>query len=71
MSSGVASNLASRNEHNKSSLEPKEPEANLESKPDEEHSQQAFPEGGARAWSVAAGCAGILSCTFGYVNAFG
>ena len=30
-----------------------------------------FPEGGARAWSVALGCAGILFCTFGYINAFG
>lgn len=30
-----------------------------------------FPEGGARAWAVALGCAGILFCTFGYINAFG
>jgi hypothetical protein len=30
-----------------------------------------FPEGGARAWAVAAGAAGVLFCTFGYSNAFG
>ncbi|KAF7863218.1 hypothetical protein EAF04_007300 [Stromatinia cepivora] len=30
-----------------------------------------FPDGGARAWSVAAGAAGVLFCTFGYINAFG
>lgn len=30
-----------------------------------------FPEGGFRAWSVAAGAGGILFCTFGYANAFG
>lgn len=30
-----------------------------------------FPEGGARAWAVAAGTAGALFCTFGYCNAFG
>lgn len=30
-----------------------------------------FPDGGARAWSVAAGTAGVLFCTFGYTNAFG
>jgi hypothetical protein len=30
-----------------------------------------FPEGGARAWSVALGTAGVLFCTFGYANAFG
>lgn len=31
----------------------------------------AFPDGGARAWSVAAGAAGVFFCTFGYVNNFG
>ncbi|KAK2787237.1 hypothetical protein FQN52_007326 [Onygenales sp. PD_12] len=31
----------------------------------------AFPEGGARAWSVALGTAGVLFCTFGYANGFG
>ncbi|TGO82216.1 hypothetical protein BPOR_0887g00020 [Botrytis porri] len=30
-----------------------------------------FPDGGARAWSVAAGAAGVLFCTFGYINSFG
>lgn len=30
-----------------------------------------FPDGGVRAWSVAAGAAGVLFCTFGYINAFG
>lgn len=30
-----------------------------------------FPEGGARAWSVAIGASGVMFSTFGYVNAFG
>jgi hypothetical protein len=30
-----------------------------------------FPEGGARAWSVAAGATGIIFCSLGYCNAFG
>lgn len=30
-----------------------------------------FPEGGARAWMVAAGTASILFCTLGYTNSFG
>jgi hypothetical protein len=30
-----------------------------------------FPEGGARAWSVVAGAAGITFCSLGYCNAFG
>ena len=30
-----------------------------------------FPEGGARAWAVAAGTAAALFCTLGYSNAFG
>jgi hypothetical protein len=30
-----------------------------------------YPDGGARAWFVAAGAAGILFSTFGYANAFG
>lgn len=30
-----------------------------------------FPEGGLRAWSVAAGHAGAMFCTFGYINSFG
>lgn len=30
-----------------------------------------FPEGGARAWSVALGATGVLFCTFGYNNAYG
>ncbi|PQE15489.1 riboflavin transporter MCH5 protein [Rutstroemia sp. NJR-2017a WRK4] len=30
-----------------------------------------FPDGGARAWAVTAGAAGLLFCTFGYINAFG
>jgi MFS family permease len=33
--------------------------------------QAAFPDGGARAWLVAAGAAGVLFSTFGYANAFG
>lgn len=68
MSSGVTSTPTSRNEHNNPSLEPVEQEAGSKS---EEPGQPSFPEGGARAWSVAAGCAGILFSTFGYINAFG
>ncbi|KAH8802923.1 monocarboxylate permease-like protein [Xylogone sp. PMI_703] len=30
-----------------------------------------FPEGGARAWGVAIGTAGVLFCTFGFANSFG
>lgn len=30
-----------------------------------------FPDGGFRAWSVAAGHAGAMFCTFGYINSFG
>ena len=30
-----------------------------------------FPEGGTRAWLAASGAAGVLFCTFGYVNALG
>ncbi|OGM42350.1 hypothetical protein ABOM_007909 [Aspergillus bombycis] len=30
-----------------------------------------FPDGGSRAWSVAAGAAGLMFCAFGYVNSFG
>ncbi|KAB8279162.1 MFS general substrate transporter [Aspergillus minisclerotigenes] len=30
-----------------------------------------FPDGGLRAWSVAAGAAGLMLCAFGYVNSFG
>ncbi|KAJ5782241.1 hypothetical protein N7457_004015 [Penicillium paradoxum] len=30
-----------------------------------------FPDGGARAWSVAASAAGLMFCSFGYINAFG
>jgi hypothetical protein len=31
----------------------------------------AFPEGGARAWSVAIGTAAVAFCTMGYINSFG
>lgn len=31
----------------------------------------AFPEGGARAWSVAVGATLVLFSTLGYVNSFG
>lgn len=31
----------------------------------------AFPDAGLRAWSVAAGHAGAMFCTFGYINSFG
>ena len=33
--------------------------------------EMTFPEGGARAWFVAAGTAGVLFCTLGYANSFG
>lgn len=33
--------------------------------------EMTFPEGGARAWFVAAGAAGVMFCTLGYVNSFG
>lgn len=44
--------------------------------PDKEHGKETpgeddFPEGEARAWSVAAGTAGVLFCSFGYLNSFG
>lgn len=70
MSSNPLSDSPSRNEHNKTSLNPIEQQAGLESK-SEEPEQLPFPDGGGRAWSVAAGCAGILFCTFGYINSFG
>jgi len=38
---------------------------------EEQLSETTFPEGGARAWAVAAGCGFVLFATFGYVNAFG
>ncbi|EGE77998.1 riboflavin transporter MCH5 [Blastomyces dermatitidis ATCC 18188] len=31
----------------------------------------SYPDGGARAWAVAAGTSGVLFCTFGMANAFG
>ena len=30
-----------------------------------------FPEGGARAWWVAAGNGGVMFCTLGFINTFG
>ena len=51
-----------------------DPENSVEIKPTEEPSAATihnFPEGGARAWSVAVGAAGVIFCTFGYANAFG
>jgi hypothetical protein len=30
-----------------------------------------FPDGGITAWSIALASAGVLFCTFGYVNSFG
>jgi hypothetical protein len=33
--------------------------------------EDTFPEGGARAWSVAAGTAGVTFCTLGYLNSYG
>ncbi|ODH34120.1 hypothetical protein ACO22_03165 [Paracoccidioides brasiliensis] len=37
----------------------------------DEKLENSFPDGGARAWSVALGTSGVLFCTFGYVNAYG
>jgi hypothetical protein len=51
-----------------------DPENSIEIKPTEEPSAATihnYPEGGARAWSVAIGAAGVIFCTFGYANAFG
>jgi hypothetical protein len=33
--------------------------------------ESEFPEGGARAWMVAAGTASVMFCTLGYTNSFG
>jgi len=33
--------------------------------------EDTFPEGGARAWCVAVGTAGVTFCTLGYLNSFG
>lgn len=33
--------------------------------------EDAFPEGGLKAWAVVAGAFCVLFCTFGYLNAFG
>jgi len=37
----------------------------------EDAAEDTFPEGGARAWSVAAGTAGVTFCTLGYLNSYG
>jgi hypothetical protein len=58
------------NKHSKIPLDSTNQDAGLEPT-SEKTSQLEFPDGGARAWSVAAACAGILFCTFGYVNSFG
>lgn len=48
-------------------------EASLETPIEKTATERAmeFPDGGAKAWSVAIGAAGVLFCTFGYANAFG
>jgi hypothetical protein len=52
--------------------EPSSDEKTLDEKPEgQAFGEITFPEGGARAWSVAFGAAGTLFCTFGYANAFG
>jgi hypothetical protein len=38
---------------------------------DERNDEDSFPEGGLRAWLVAAGAGGILFTTLGYSNSFG
>jgi hypothetical protein len=35
------------------------------------HADDDYPDGGLRAWLVAAGAAGIFFCTMGYANTFG
>jgi hypothetical protein len=70
MSSNPSPDPLPRNEHNKTPLDAVNQDAGLEPK-SEEPSQLSFPDGGGRAWSVAAACAGILFSTFGYVNSFG
>jgi hypothetical protein len=70
MSSNPSPGPLSRNEHNKNTLNSINQDVNQEPK-SEETTQLAFPDGGGRAWTVATACAGILFCTFGYVNSFG
>jgi hypothetical protein len=70
MSSGVSANPLPRNEHDKIPLEHINQHVGLKPK-SEEREQLWFPDSGSRAWTVAAACAGILFCTFGYINAFG
>lgn len=53
-----------------------ESQVSYPSSPCEQEKQTApppatFPEGGTRAWCVAAGHGGVAFCTFGYVNSFG
>ena len=38
---------------------------------EEKEEEDAFPEGGMRAWLVASGCAGVLFSTLGFANSFG
>ncbi|PGH00031.1 hypothetical protein GX51_06030 [Blastomyces parvus] len=52
--------------HDLKSSQEGDSETSLEPKPED-----TYPDGGARAWSVAAGTSGILFCTFGLANAFG
>ena len=43
----------------------------LEKAPNDYNDPNTYPEGGAKAWGVALGAAGVLFCTMGYMNAFG
>jgi hypothetical protein len=70
MSSNPSPNALPLDEHNKIPLDSINQDADPEPK-SEEPSQLSFPDGGGRAWSVAAACSGILFSTFGYVNSFG
>lgn len=73
--SDVEKNLSSSDEKNSLSerdVVPSLDEPSALEKPSEQlPPHMVFPEGGARAWSVALGTAGVLFCTFGYANAFG
>lgn len=57
--------------HNSSEDHQDEKQATEDGLTQDETPDDTFPEGGARAWLVAIGTAGIAFCTLGYVNSFG
>lgn len=59
-------------------LEPEKPQTDssiskqtANNKANDKYEDCDFPDGGARAWTVAAGTASILFCTLGYTNSWG